>query len=431
MNYPIWDIPILGGGLLVAVIATVHVYIAHFAVGGGLFLVLTEMKARRENDTGMLDFVQTHTRFFLLVTMVMGALTGVAIWLVISVLHPSGTSVLIHAFVFGWATEWVFFIIEIVSLVVYYFTFQKMKPRDHIVVGWIYFIAAWLSLGIIAGIVSFMLTPGNWPETGRFWDGFLNPSYLPSLVFRTAFALILAGVYGLITSSNIRDAILRQKMVRYCVLWLALPFLLLLPSGYWYLAVVPEQAKELIMGGSPEMGLFTGAFLWITPILILVGLFCAVKLKAPVQKTLVYGLLVVAFLYMGSFEMIREAGRRPFIIYGHMYSNSILTTSLQETQQKGVLQTAKWVENRDALTSDPNKAGRELFRLMCLSCHSKGGLRNDILTRVADKSLDDLLDIMETMGEDRGFMPPFPGNEAEREALSADLLDTYPSRPGQ
>jgi hypothetical protein len=95
-----------------------------------------------------------------------------------------------------------------------------MNPRDHIIVGWIYFIAAWISLVIIGGIISFMLTSGNWPETGSFWDGFLNQSYLPSLVFRTAFALILAGVYGLITSSSIKDEALRQKMIRYCVLWL-------------------------------------------------------------------------------------------------------------------------------------------------------------------------------------------------------------------
>jgi len=62
---------------------------------------------------------------------------------------------------------------------------------------------------------------------------------------------------------------------------------------------------------------------------------------------------------------------------------------------------------------------------MCLSCHSMDGFRNDILKRVADKTLDDVLDIMETMGEDRGFMPPFPGNGKEREVLSAYLLNTY------
>ena len=425
MNYPIWEIPIIGGGLLIAIIATVHVYIAHFAVGGGLFLVVTEMKAGRENDQGIFEYVQGHTKFFLLITMVIGALTGVGIWLVISILHPSGTSVLIHTFVFAWATEWVFFLIEIVSLLVYYFTFQKMNARDHIVVGWIYFIAAWLSLVIIGGIVSFMLTPGSWTETGNFWHGFLNPSYLPSIVFRTAFALILAGVYGLITSSSIKDAALRQKMVRYCVLWLALPFIILLPSGYWYLQVIPEHARNLIMGDSPEMGLFTGAFLWITPILILTGIFSAVKLKAPVQKILAFMLLTVAFMYMGSFEMIREAGRRPFIIYDHMYSNSILKASLSETQQKGVLQTAKWVRDRDIISSDPMRAGRELFRIMCHSCHSMGGFRNDILERVADLAADDVLAIMEDMGYDKGFMPPFPGNIKEREVLAGYLVDPY------
>jgi mono/diheme cytochrome c family protein len=173
------------------------------------------------------------------------------------------------------------------------------------------------------------------------------------------------------------------------------------------------------------MGLFTGAFLWLTPILILAGLFSAVKLKAPAQKILAFALLIVAFLYMGSFEMIREAGRRPFIIYDHMYSNSVLKNSLPEIQKKGVLQTAKWVQDRNIISTDPKGAGRELFRIMCHSCHSMGGFRNNILKRVADMTPDDVLNIMETMGYDRGFMPPFPGNIEEREVLSAYLIDTY------
>ena len=40
MNYPIWQLDFAGGGLLIATIAILHVYVAHFAVGGGLFLVL-------------------------------------------------------------------------------------------------------------------------------------------------------------------------------------------------------------------------------------------------------------------------------------------------------------------------------------------------------------------------------------------------------
>ena len=114
MNYPIWELTTLGGGFWIALVAVVHVYVAHFAVGGGLFLILCEKKGYRENSQAILDYTERHTKFFLLLTMVFGGLTGVGIWFTISLLSPGATSVLIHNFVFGWATEWVFFVGEIV-----------------------------------------------------------------------------------------------------------------------------------------------------------------------------------------------------------------------------------------------------------------------------------------------------------------------------
>ena len=38
MNYPVWQLDVFGGGFFVILIAVFHVYIAHFAVGGGLLL---------------------------------------------------------------------------------------------------------------------------------------------------------------------------------------------------------------------------------------------------------------------------------------------------------------------------------------------------------------------------------------------------------
>ena len=40
MNYPVWQLEFAGGGLLIAMMAVIHVFISHFAVGGGLFLVV-------------------------------------------------------------------------------------------------------------------------------------------------------------------------------------------------------------------------------------------------------------------------------------------------------------------------------------------------------------------------------------------------------
>lgn len=142
MNYPVWQLDVFGGGLLVVLIAVFHVYISHFAVGGGLFLVLAERKAHRENNPHLLEYVRRHARFFLLLTMVAGSMSGVGIWFIISLLNPAATSILIHTFVFAWAAEWVFFLIEIVALFLYYYTFGRMNHRRHLLVGWIYFGAA-------------------------------------------------------------------------------------------------------------------------------------------------------------------------------------------------------------------------------------------------------------------------------------------------
>ena len=53
MNYPVWYVPTFGGGLLIALVAIVHVFVSHFAVGGGLYLVMSERKAIREQEITM------------------------------------------------------------------------------------------------------------------------------------------------------------------------------------------------------------------------------------------------------------------------------------------------------------------------------------------------------------------------------------------
>ena len=58
MNYPVWDIP--ASGLLIALVATTHVFVSHFAVGGGLYLVLTERRARLAGDGPLLDYLKRY-----------------------------------------------------------------------------------------------------------------------------------------------------------------------------------------------------------------------------------------------------------------------------------------------------------------------------------------------------------------------------------
>jgi len=114
MNYPVWDVS-FGAGLLIALVAVLHVFVSYFAVGGGLFLVLTERKARRNNDSALLTWLKSYTKFFVLVTVVFGAVSGVGIWFTIGLISLTATSNLIHAYVWGWGIEWVFFFVEITA----------------------------------------------------------------------------------------------------------------------------------------------------------------------------------------------------------------------------------------------------------------------------------------------------------------------------
>jgi cytochrome bd-type quinol oxidase subunit 1 len=199
MNYPVWELP--APGLLIAAVAILHVFISHFAVGGGLFLVLAETKARRERDDAFLWFVRVLSRGFVLLTLVLGALTGVGIWFTIALVQPQATSALVTTFVWAWAIEWVFFATEIAAAMVYYYGWDRLDARTHLAVGWIYFASAWGSLAVIAGILAFMLTSGEWVRTRGFADGFFNPTYLPMVALRTAVAVGLAGLYVLFAAS--------------------------------------------------------------------------------------------------------------------------------------------------------------------------------------------------------------------------------------
>jgi hypothetical protein len=298
MDYPVWQLAAAGGGFWIALIATVHVFVAHFAVGGGLFLVLTEAKGHRENSPAILDYVKSHTTFFLLLTMVFGGLSGVAIWFTIAVLSPGGTLTLVAAFVWGWATEWTFFLGEIAALLVYHYSFGRMPAKDHMRVGFLYFAFAWLSLFTINGIVGVMLTPGAWAATNDFWDGMFNPSFWPSLVFRS-FLSFMWRDSRLVTAIKSRTPGQGEGRA-VCVLWavISLPFLAL--SGWWYLSVLPESTLAFILHGSTEITPYLAA---LPVIAVLVGMFAlimAVRLPLAVRTPVAALLLVLGFGVVGA-----------------------------------------------------------------------------------------------------------------------------------
>ncbi|MGA3334130.1 MAG: c-type cytochrome [Terracidiphilus sp.] len=434
MNYPVWDVA-FGAGLLIALVAILHVFVSHFAVGGGLFLVVTEHRARRKNDAALLGWLKKHTKFFVLVTVVFGAISGVGIWFTIALIGPTATSNLIHAYVWGWAIEWVFFFLEITAALLYLYGWEKLEPRLHLWYGWIYFGAAYLSLVIINGIIAFMLTSGSWTKNHEFWKGFFNPTYFPSLAFRTAIALALAGIYALITASVEKDANLKACIVRWSAWWIV-PSLAVLPLlGWWYIRRIPADVWASARGPMPTATHYAGFAVVLLAVTFVLALLSLLK---PGRMHLAFSLLValVALGAMGSFEFVREAIRKPFVISNYLYANSLYSTqipgdggfSVDEVNAAGVLPSAKWVSDRDLAGGNQAAVGHEIFRVECESCHTANayrGLKHYIALRQWDESkIQAMLGGLEFMHN--SVMPPFAGTDAERGALAVYLNTIEP-----
>lgn len=417
MNYPIWELPLINGGVVIAAIAVLHVFISHFAVGGGLYLVFTERKARRENDEALLGFLRRQSLFFLLLTLVAGALTGVGIWFSISLVSPDATSSLLRVFAWIWATEWVFFAVEIASILVYYYGWDRLQPKDHMRVGWIYAGSAWASLVLITGILAFMLTPGAWTDTGDLHDAFFNATFWPSVVLRTAVAVALAGIYALVTATVMADHDLRERLIRYSASWVR-PAALVIPlAGLWFFFVAPERARDLAIGGSAVVQIFLiltiAVSLFIFAFTYLGAEWGASRFGLPMALVL----FAMAFLVGGTGEWYREAVRKPYVISDYMYVNAIRLDELGSLRQEGVLASARWSRVHAVEAGNEEAAGEEVFRLLCSSCHTVNGY-NAVRPLVRDwpeEYIDVQLQNLDTLKE---IMPPFAGSDEERRALA-------------
>jgi mono/diheme cytochrome c family protein len=426
MNYPVWEPFILGGGLVIGIIAILHVFVSHFAVGGGLFLALTERKAYRENKPALLQYVKSHSKFFIMVVLVFGAVSGVGIWWSIALVNPEATATLIHVFGWGWAIEWVFFIVEIAAAFIYYYGWERLDPKTHLRVGWIYFGAAWLSLLVINGILTFMLTPGKWIERQTFASAYFNPGMLPSLVVRTAVCIALAGVYALITSSTVDDAVLRVEVVRYAAKWLLLGTLIIPFAGIWYISTLPGMAQEISMGGAPAVTIFAGLSVFFSALVVAFTYFG--PYERPRQFNLGFALLlgVLALSTTGVTEWVREAVRKPFIIYDYMYANNLRVADVGRVREQGVLKSALWVRRHEVSADALTQAGEDVFRVQCASCHTVDGY-NSVRWAVKGWSWMMIDYELAHVHQLKGFMPPFVGNEAERKALGLWLGSLNPT----
>uniref|UniRef100_A0A832LY20 Cytochrome C n=1 Tax=Caldimicrobium thiodismutans TaxID=1653476 RepID=A0A832LY20_9BACT len=430
--YPIWEVPVLSAGFILGIIATFHVLPSHLSTSAMWFNVFIETKAYRENRPELLEFIKKYALLLLVFSYVTGTLSGIGIWFSATVASPRAISGLIHNYVWGWATEWVFFIIEVLGIMIYYYTLGKVAPKIHLKLGWIFAIGSWTTMVIIVGILAFMLSPGKWVETGGFFDGFFNQTYFPQLLMRSAFMFAVAGVYAIAVASTMKNQEAKRYIMKMASLWGIGAMIAGILLFFLYLKSLPAHNRELLSVLNIS-GLKTTILVSLVIILLY---FIWANLK-PESIKLPVAVVAIIIIFAGIFstERIREMIRKPYIFGTHMYSNQFAAKDItakgvtKETDlinTKGVLNVAPFVPENLRVITDQNKvqAGKMIALIECSACHAIGdsGLRplKSFVKRIGltDEAAADAW--LEALGN-YPYMPPFMGTPTERQALAAYL----------
>ena len=426
MEFPIFQVPYLGNGMTIALNAVLHVVISHgISIGLMVMVVMAEYFGLKKSSKDWEDFSKALLKPTILIITGVGAVTGVGIWLITSALSPRGIGSMLRIFFWPWFIEWVVFSLEVVVILIYYFTWDRWtgeRKKRHIYLGFSYIFFALCSAFLITGILGFMLTSNGWPWDQSLWSAFFNPSFLPQLLLRIGGALGLGALFSIAFLLYIHpEKEFRQEALKIFGNISMVSFMAMVVFSWWYFKIVPSTFKTHAifsiltshLSQHPEIFWLANG---ISAFLLLLLILSSAKGVIFSSRVLIFLAILIAVGFFGEFERIREFIRGPYLMPGYMYANQILLKEKPLLEEDGALKNAYWY-NITATNSNPVQQAVYLFALNCSACHTIGGM-NDIKDRLKGRTEDGIFVLLAHTGEMVPFMPPFSGSERERKVLA-------------
>jgi cytochrome bd-type quinol oxidase subunit 1/mono/diheme cytochrome c family protein len=438
--------------MLIAVVSILHVLVSHYAVGGGLFLAVEAGHAHRTQNVAYLAYLKRHARFFVLLTVVFGAVSGVGIWWTIGLASPLATRLLLQTFVFAWGVEWVFFLVEIVSAFVFYYHWDRLPQKVHAAALWMYAFSGWASLVIISAITAFMLDPGNWLERGDFWSAILNRQAMPQIISRTGGALLLSSLYVYLHAAvTIKDtalqALIEKRSTRPALLGAVM---IAVGGGLWYVAL-PGSAQAALTA-APVLNVFMGVLFGATAVVFLLLYLGPYRNPGWIYSPgFAVSLLLFGFAGFSTGEFIREAVRKPYIIYNYVLGNQVVATpqEIKSLKDFGLLkgnpwalacvkanypqcvpgESVDWNEVKKLAPGDKIRLGGVIFQYHCNDCHALDQGYSPVGPLVQGWSPDMIRELVLNLDKHRFTMPPWCGTTEEAGLLADYLYAIAPQRP--
>lgn len=445
MDFPIFHLDFMGDRLLIAIIAVIHVLINH-GLAVGFIPLVTWLEYKGFKNAGYSEITDPEwdklayrlMTVAFIVTTTIGAMTGVGIWFAASLVNPASIGSLIRVFYGAWFTEWIVFVTEVILILIYYLSWKKSlksveaKSR-HIMFGTYLSIASWVTMSIIVSILGFMMDTGSWVENKTFIAGFTNPIYLPQLVFRTPLAALMAGTIALFLTVLFtkKDSRIRIQAGKSIGKWIIVSACFAGLGAYWYYSRIPHLmiGNMQIAVGTMDFQSWYDLLVWFivgaVSVSMLIAFITVVRPGFRIPKT-VYFIPVLAVLgFAGIFERIREFIRKPYVIGNYMYSNTLRVEDYPLFKRDGLLTYATYSPVSEVTDENKLVAGEQIFLLACSRCHTTNGI-NSMVEKFEDmynfknhEPLDAaaMKAYIAHIENARYFMPPFPGNEKELDAL--------------
>lgn len=380
--YPVFYFPNYGSAWLMGLTGTIHIMASHTSVGAGLLFAFLAHKAYKEDRPELYDYMKRYGMFLLIFSYVIGSITGPGIWYTATAASPRGISALIHNFVWVWATEWVFFIYEVIGVFALIYFIDKVDRKTHLKLTYTFAIASVGTLALIIGIISFMMWPGNdaYYNTGSASDAFFGVNTFPHMFLRIGFMIMMSGIIGMIISSSMKkeNAALSKELTQKMGITSILGGFLTLLSFMWYIMTLPTNAHTLL-------GMTLDSIIMNRIILsILFSVYFGIAIFKPqwISRTLAITMMfVIGIAGVWPGEKLRETMRKPYVAGQYIYSNNIISRDVPGKGIKnevpllaanGYLKMDPWVPTRLRTITPENKleVGKMLVTRACSNCHS-------------------------------------------------------------
>lgn len=434
--YPLFYFPQIGSAWLMGITGAIHIMASHTSVGAALLFVFLAHKAYKEDRPELYEYMRKYGMFLLIFSYVVGSITGPGIWNTATVASPRGISALIHNFVWVWATEWVFFIVEVIGVFVLVYTIGKIDRKTHLKITYMFALASVSTLFLIIGIISFMMWPGSdvWYQTGSASDAFFGINTFPHMFIRIGFMIVMSAVVGFVIAGNLKEITLKNEIIRKLAVIGLSGGLLILMSFLWYVQTLPQSALDLF---HTVLWPLNGTSRIITVSIIAAYLFLAFALPRIINVPVATAMLaVVLVLGIWPGEKIRESMRKPYVAGRYVYSNQIIgrdvagkniKSEMAIIAEKGLLTVSPFIPDRLRTITPENQleAGKLIAKLACSNCHAleKGAAYRPLPDRFAGQdaaTIEIILTDVIAAGV-RSYIPPIKLPEHETKALAAWL----------